>query len=71
MQDSSPPVSQIEAASGFTRQRQHAGGSQQGQPELLADATEFLRDYSRSRPEVVALWAFGIGFILGWKLKPW
>jgi hypothetical protein len=34
-------------------------------------AIEFLREYSRERPEVVAMWAFGIGFILGWKLKPW
>ena len=32
---------------------------------------ECLREYSRERPEVVALWAFGIGFVLGWKLKPW
>ena len=40
-----------------------------------ADACEaavaFFRDYARERPEVVAMWAFGVGFILGWKLKPW
>jgi hypothetical protein len=34
-------------------------------------AVEFFQDYARERPEVVAMWAFGIGFILGWKLKPW
>jgi hypothetical protein len=34
-------------------------------------ATAFFRDYARERPEVVALWAFGIGFVLAWKLKPW
>ena len=34
-------------------------------------ALRFLRDYSRERPETVAMWAFGIGFILGWKMKPW
>lgn len=34
-------------------------------------ATTFFREYARERPEVVALWAFGIGFVLGWKLKPW
>lgn len=34
-------------------------------------ALEFLRDYSRERPEVVAMWAFGIGFLVAWKLKPW
>jgi hypothetical protein len=30
-----------------------------------------LREYARERPEMVILWSFGIGFILGWKLKPW
>ena len=30
-----------------------------------------LREYAKERPEVVALWTFGIGFILGWKLKIW
>jgi hypothetical protein len=32
---------------------------------------ELIRDYARERPEIVALWAFGLGFVLGWKLKPW
>ncbi len=27
--------------------------------------------YAKERPESLALWAFGIGFVLGWKLKPW
>ena len=35
------------------------------------DVVEYLRAYARERPEVAALWCFGIGFILGWKLKPW
>lgn len=30
-----------------------------------------FQQYAREKPEVVALWAFGIGFVLGWKLKPW
>jgi hypothetical protein len=34
-------------------------------------AFDFFRAYSRERPEVVAMWAFGIGFVLAWKLKPW
>ena len=41
-------------------------------PEPTFDAAVTLaREYARQRPEVVAMWAFGIGFILGWKLKPW
>ena len=30
-----------------------------------------LEDYARAKPLSFALWAFGIGFALGWKLKPW
>ena len=34
-------------------------------------AIEHFREYGRERPGVVALWCFGIGFVLGWKLKLW
>ncbi len=36
-----------------------------------SDLVEYLRQYTRERPHVVALYCFGIGFVLGWKLKPW
>ena len=35
------------------------------------DLLEYFRQYARQRPEVVALWCLGIGFVLGWKLKIW
>jgi hypothetical protein len=35
------------------------------------DMWDYAKQYARERPEVVALWCFGIGFVLGWKLKPW
>lgn len=35
------------------------------------DLVEYLKDYAREKPEVAALWCFGIGFVVGWKLKPW
>jgi hypothetical protein len=34
-------------------------------------ALDLFKQYARERPEVVAMWAFGIGFVLGWKLKLW
>ncbi len=37
----------------------------------LTDAYEYMRAYAREKPDVCALWCFGIGFVLGWKLKPW
>jgi hypothetical protein len=37
----------------------------------LEDTLAYLREYARERPEVVCLTCFAVGFILGWKLKPW
>lgn len=39
--------------------------------ETSKSAVEHFREYGRERPGVVALWCFGIGFALGWKLKLW
>lgn len=39
--------------------------------ELAKDMLDYLREYAREKPEVAALWCLGIGFVLGWKLKPW
>jgi len=45
------------------------GTSQQINP--IEDTVDYLRAYAREKPEVAALWCFGVGFLLGWKLKPW
>jgi hypothetical protein len=48
------------------------GGQRFGQQLSPGEAAiDFLREYARERPEIVAMWAFGVGFVLGWKLKPW
>jgi hypothetical protein len=43
----------------------------QGEMKPLDDTLLYLREYARERPEVVAMVCFAVGFILGWKLKPW
>lgn len=42
-------------------------------PELSAGeaAVQCFQDYARERPEIVTMWAFGLGFVLGWKLRIW
>ena len=35
------------------------------------DFVTYLREYAREKPEHMALWCLGIGFMLGWRLKPW
>jgi hypothetical protein len=46
-------------------------GMEDQELEPFADLMQYLREYARERPEVMALTCFGIGFVLGWKLKPW
>jgi len=61
------------AGGGFLPQPQQQWGRRHGGSEIspAEAAVQFFRDYARERHEVVAMWAFGVGFILGWKLKPW
>jgi len=43
-----------------------------GQFESMAcDVFDHVKDYARNHPTEFGLWALGIGFVLGWKLKPW
>jgi hypothetical protein len=32
---------------------------------------ELARLYARENPDVIAICCFSLGFVLGWKLKPW
>jgi hypothetical protein len=38
---------------------------------IASNALERIKDYAREQPVAFGLWAFGIGFVLGWRLKPW
>jgi hypothetical protein len=37
----------------------------------LYAVVDSIEDYARAKPLSFGLWAFGIGFVLGWKLKLW
>lgn len=39
--------------------------------DYVETTIEGLEDYARREPLKFAGWVFGIGFVLGWKLKPW
>lgn len=39
--------------------------------EMANDALDRVKRYARDEPVSFGLWALGIGFVLGWKLKPW
>jgi hypothetical protein len=37
----------------------------------IHSVVDCLEDYARAKPLSFAMWTFGIGFALGWKIKPW
>jgi|GEM_PF-1020548 hypothetical protein len=39
--------------------------------EKGGDVINYLTEYARQNPGYAALWCLGVGFVLGWKLKPW
>ncbi|WP_417387694.1 hypothetical protein [Gimesia sp.] len=41
------------------------------QLQPVDDFVDYVSTYARQNPGTAALWCFGIGFIVGWKLKPW
>jgi hypothetical protein len=47
---------------------QHA---QEGNRSITEEVLQSLRSMIHAKPEQAALWCLGIGFVLGWKLKPW
>jgi len=45
---------------------------QMGMIENMAnDMVDRVKGYAHDHPLAFGMWAFGIGFVLGWKLKPW
>lgn len=41
------------------------------QLHVLNDLQCYAKQYIQRQPETAALVCLGIGFVLGWKLKPW
>ncbi len=35
------------------------------------DLFSLAKAYAKDKPEVAAVWAFGLGVVVGWKIKPW
>ena len=61
-----------------TESRQNAqdrsmrSGKQVDSPkDIRHDLAEYLTEYARQNLGYAALCCVGVGFVLGWKLKPW
>jgi hypothetical protein len=64
-------MSNKHSASKSTDSRKSQAVAAQKHAEPDHGLLDHLKEYAREKPEVAALWCLGIGFILGWKLKPW
>jgi hypothetical protein len=38
---------------------------------MIESVVDSVETYAREKPLPFAAWVFGIGFVIGWKLKPW
>ncbi|MDB5392006.1 MAG: hypothetical protein JWM11_7652 [Planctomycetaceae bacterium] len=51
--------------------QQDSGPKQMAELKDVCDAAfQGFCEYAKSKPETIALWCLGIGFVLGWKLRP-
>jgi len=55
-------------SSSAERWPQELASESAGQPR---DLLTHLKRYASENPAEAALWCFGVGFVLGWRLKPW
>lgn len=69
MSQVSPPT-QSQSTNGASSQ-QPAPRKSSTELRPAQDLLEYAQTYAREKPDVAALWCFGIGFVVGWKLKPW
>ncbi|QDV88902.1 hypothetical protein [Planctomycetes bacterium TBK1r] len=60
-----------------TAQRIATGAKEIGQDaaqhyvqEPAKDLISLAKEYAKDHPDVAACWAFGLGVVVGWKLKP-
>ena len=63
----------MDAQRSSEEQRADTAAQQLEEPQLnpLDDMLDYFRQYARENPEIAALTCLGVGFALGWKLKPW
>jgi len=64
-------MSSAQASRKMSNQRSQSESRELDPAEVGHDLVQYLREYVRENPENAALWCFGIGFVLGWKLKMW
>jgi hypothetical protein len=66
MSTTSPPKAQS-----LENARREANAPRVQAVDVKEDLVEYMTCYAKQNPAHAALVCLGVGFILGWKLKPW
>ncbi|PAY15293.1 hypothetical protein CKO51_32535 [Rhodopirellula sp. SM50] len=76
-QNTDQPNSEAARRARETAQRIATGAKEMGQDaaqhyvqEPAKDLFSLAKEYAKDHPDVAACWAFGLGVVVGWKLKP-
>jgi hypothetical protein len=61
-----------------SRQKSAPSQSAMGSGEMVnalegatGDIVRHFKEYASENPGAAAVWCLGVGFVLGWRLKPW
>lgn len=66
------PTSTTQSTMTGSAKRSKAMTSANGaEKQPIDDFVEYWKEYAKEKPEIAAMWCFGLGFVIGWKLKPW
>lgn len=64
-------MSSAKSAVNANATQRRSGKPTESPREITHDVVQYVTDYARDNPGYAALWCVGVGFVLGWKLKPW
>jgi hypothetical protein len=69
--DEMSTASRVENWPGNMVRASHQGPEGDWAVSTIHTVVDSIEDYAHREPLRFAAWVFGLGFVLGWKLKPW
>ncbi len=68
---SKSPSNNARSNSGSSGKDQQSGVMASDFEQMLDDVTSAVVTYSKRQPKAIACGIFALGFLIGWKIKPW
>lgn len=68
---SKPQANNLRSNSNSSGKDQQSGSMSTDFEQLLDEVTSAVVTYSKRQPRAIACGIFTLGFLIGWKIKPW